>query len=235
MDPLNIDAILGEGGDAPDPEEGVKPEGGEPQKPEPDKQPKEGEKKDNEVVKNLQEQLRQQSEEMKSLKENNEKMMNFLDKITGKDEDTQKKVREAIERKEWEQDTPTKVKEIVNDLKENFNKKVDKVRMEAKLGKIYSEIEAEYDVDFDKVAPKVLPILDRFTPEAKKENPKEVILNAIKIAGELKEKEGPNVVVSGATVGNKGVTKKQVEAEAEAIKKRIFGSSKRKEETVFGI
>jgi hypothetical protein len=230
-EPFNIDQILSTGGD----EEGATPpEGAAAGTQKPGGEPPSKEK---EEYKDLQEKIRQQSEDMKEMKEANKKMQTFIDRVTGNDEATQKKVAEAMERQEWDENTPKKVQETVESVKEDFTKKLDVVRQEAKLQQVYREIREEFDVDLEKVAPKLLPVLDSFTPEVKRKDPKMVLTQALKIIGEdkLREVPSPSYNEEGGSPSSVKATKAQVDKEADAIKKRLFKNAEKKKANVFGV
>lgn len=188
--------------------------------------------------KNLQEQFRQQNEAMKTMQKTVEEQQSFIDRLTGRDVEKQKLEEESRMRKEWEEDAPNKTASLVNQTKKDLENEITRLRKEVALKDVYKNIEENYGINVNakEIASKILPIVEQFSVKARLDNPKDVIVNALKIAGMLKDGKSVIPNVSGSSPVHSGGGKKTVTDEAEIIKNRIVKSfNKSGVNNVFGI
>jgi len=235
---IDIDAILN--GD-----DGDDDKAGDDDDADDDAQKSKPKKKDlNNDKKNYQELLRQQSEDMNALKKQNEDLQKSLEeqrKITDKfksvfsDDDDKAKEAELEIRKKFQADAPNEVKKMIKDTEERILTQITKTNLERDLKDVYRDITKEYEVDLDKIPQDVLETVDLFSKEARKADPKKVILASYAMRGKLKKRNPEFTNFEGTGSNGKTMSAKQKQDEADMIKERLTKGLSMKSSNVFGI
>lgn len=234
---VDIDAILnGEDGDD-----------GDADKDSDDAQKSKSKKKDaNNKNKNYQELFRQQSEEMKSMKEENKKLQQALEKqskITGKlekvfsNDDEMTKQQELEKRRKFQANAPDEVQKMIQESEQRIMSQFTKSTLERDLKDVYREIQKDYEVDLNKIPQDVLDTVDMFSKEARKSDPKKVILASYAMRGKLKKRDPEFTNFEGGGSNGSRVSTKQEKSEADTIKERLVSgvSGGSQSKNVFGI
>lgn len=126
--------------------------------------------------------------------------------------------------------------QVVGKTQEDLKRELDALRMEINMEKVYRNLGKRFDINWDMAAPKIVPLLKMFDKKMRVESPEQVLEAALKIAGELKVRDGslPHVEDSGSS-GSEGARKGALDAEVERIQNRILNAGKSKGDNVFGI
>ena len=176
------------------------------------------------IIKDQRELIRQLGEDLKSVQ-------TWKDKITGKDETEQNKQTELQLRKDYEQDELGTISKIMTNEINKVRDDVTLVKTTQEIDRAMREIDRDYVVNWDNNAKEIVSQIGYFSPEARKENAKAILIKACQLAGVIKKREtktAPFVENSGSE------TKQFIAKESDKIKARIFGKQK-KSSNIFGV
>jgi len=161
------------------------------------------------------------SKNYEELEKTTKKQQEFIDKITGVDDEKAKKAQEAKERQEWDEDAPNKVKALLEKQQKEFDERLTKTEKKQALKDIYSKIEREYDVNLKELSPKIVPLLDDFAPEAIQKNPERILKICLKTLGKLKKRsEDIPFIQSGSGMSSR-ITGERAKKAEDKIRDRI--------------
>ena len=99
--------------------------------------------------------------------------------------------------------------------------------------KAMAEINKEYDIDWDKNSQKILKQMDNFSAEAKRKNPKGVLLAAARLAEVIQKKDKPDISFVESSSGY--IPPKVKKTLEQKYKERIMGNRQRTSDNVFGL
>jgi len=171
----------------------------------------------------LKEQIRQFAEENKEYKD-------FKQRLFGDPKTEEEKRRAILEEQKYNEDPVGFMEEKLK----NLEKRIDTKETKKLVDKALREVQRDYDIDFDKVYPKIVQELKGFSEEAKAKDPKGCLLKACRLAGVLKpkKKDASNYITGeGSSKANNKKAQKSIE---EKVKARILGKVK-KSNNMFGI
>lgn len=177
--------------------------------------------------KDLQELIRQRSVDDSEIEE----LKKFKKRIVGEsDEELERRKRQEILDK-YDSDPIS----FINEKFEERAKELENKEIKNRLATAMKSLQKKYIVDFDRDYPKIVAQLNNFSKEAKRKNPEKVLLDACRLAKVIKKREVKDIPTSITGSGrNGGVPNQDNLTEAEMIKKRFLGKSK-KSTNVFGI
>lgn len=165
--------------------------------------------------KELQEFSRQRSEEVKELK-------TWRDRLMGLDGEESQKELELELRNRFDEDPLQVVKQMIDERVKEVRSVVDQASSVSNVQRVMDEVDKEYEVDWQRDWNKIVAEANHFSDEAKRQDPKGVLLKACRLAGVLKPKDNSSDVpfVQGAGVAGQAALK----SEGDKLKERILGA-----------
>lgn len=175
------------------------------------------------LLKDGDERNRQLSEELKEMRE-------FKKRILGDPDEVKKREKELELRHKFDRDPLTTIEERLAERDKRLDEKISNFETNFNVKKSMEDISKDFEVNWDKDGKKIASYLEVLDQNVRRTQPKAAIMAAMKLAGVFKKKDATPPFVEGTG----GAPAQVREKEAEAIKKRLFGNVKKKD-NVFNI